>query len=113
MGIRFQGCISVDVADYDGDVEVTVDDAYDISNLMHENDITIEELMEYHDIREFNYGSVIDWLCDEARPSDLFNVIDVCSREIRTLLNEESEGRQILLKEKAIKQLDSNFPDQV
>lgn len=125
MGIRFQGCISVDVADYDGDVEVTVDDAADISDLMHENNITIEEVMEYHDINQFTYGSVVDWLTDEAEPGDLFNIIDICARELRSLLTEEMQGRQLLLKEvndlklskseliKTIRQFDSTFPDGV
>jgi hypothetical protein len=125
MSIRFQGCISVDVADYDGDVEVTVDDAADISELMEQNNITIEEVMEYHDINQFTYGSVVNWLADEAEPGELFNIIDICARELRLLLTDEMASRQLLLKEvndlklskseliKAIKQFDSSFPDDV
>jgi hypothetical protein len=123
MGIRFQGCITVDVADYDGDVEVTVDDASDISDLMDQNNITIEEVMEYHDINQFSYGSVVSWIEDAADELDLANIIDIASSQLKKEIVESDHARQTLLKEindlklskselvKAIKQFDSNFPD--
>lgn len=123
MGIRFQGCISVDVADYDGDVEVTVDDASDISDLMYENNITIEEVMDYQGVNSTSYESVISWIEDGADQIDLANIIDMASRQLKKEIIESESARQTLFKEindlkvskselvKAIKQFDSNFPD--
>ena len=123
MGIRFQGCITIDVADYGGDVEIAVDDASDISDLMYENNITIEEVMDYHDVTGTCYESVLSWIEDGADQMDLVNVIDMATREIKKSILDDHEARQSLFKEindlksskseliKAIKQFDSNFPD--
>ena len=124
MGIRFQGDITIDVADYDGDVEVSIDDASDISDLMYQNSITIEEVMEYQDVsKAWNYSEAVEWLTECADGNDLINVIDVATRQIRSIMQEEAEARQTLFKEindlklskselvKAIRQFDSTSPD--
>lgn len=123
MGIRFHGDISIDVADYDGDIEISIDDASDINDLMYQNNITIDELMEYNDVEGTCYESVISWIEDGADQMDLAHVVEHATRQLKKSILDDHEARQSLFKEinelksskselvKAIKQFDSTFPD--
>ena len=88
MSYRLRGEICVDVEDFQYDIEIDVNGAEGISELMSENNITTAELVEYQneytsdeyrvDITDANIGEYINTL-------NANGVADLAERCIRTL----------------------------
>jgi len=105
MGVRVEGCITVDVSDYSDDIQFYAD-CEDIFELMENNNITAGEMIEF--LREEEYPldihQIYDWL-DQQDINTICAVSKTCIDKLRHEYNEAEEGR--LVYRKKVKELES------
>ena len=83
MPARFEGYITVDVSDYMDEIEIHAD-ADDIAEIMDNNNVPIEEMIEYFDhLQDINLATVEKYITDDCDHDDLMKIVNCCLERFR------------------------------
>jgi hypothetical protein len=78
MPARIDGYISIDVSDYADELEIHAD-ADDIAEIMDANNIDMDDMMEYFDIRpEIMLTDIKRYIDDVCDHEDLIKIVNCC-----------------------------------
>ena len=78
MPARVEGYITVDVSDYQDEIEIHAD-ADDIAEIMDANNIDMDDMMEYFDIKpEIMLVDIKRYIEDECLHGDLVKIVNCC-----------------------------------
>ncbi len=84
MPARVDGYITIDVADYADELEINAD-ADDIAEIMDANSVTIEEVMEYFDVKPRDETALEDvdrYIQEVADHEDIAGIVSVCIKRL-------------------------------
>ena len=83
MPARLEGYLTVDVSDYQDEIEIHAD-ADDIAEIMENNNVPIEEMIEYFDhIQDVNLATVENYITDVCDHDDLMKIVNCCLERFR------------------------------
>lgn len=84
MPARIDGYITVDVSDYADELEINAD-TDDIAEIMDANNIDMEDMMEYFDIKpEISMADVERYIQDYCDHDELSRIVNVCMNRFMT-----------------------------
>ena len=86
MPARLEGYITIDASDYQDEIEIHAD-ADDIAEIMDANNIDMDDMMEYFDVKPQNETALEDvdrYIQEVADHEDIVGIINVCIKRITT-----------------------------
>jgi hypothetical protein len=86
MPARIEGYITIDASDYQDEIEIHAD-ADDIAEIMDANNIDMDDMMEYFDVKPQGETALEDvdrYIQEVADHEDIVGIINVCIKRITT-----------------------------
>jgi glycine/serine hydroxymethyltransferase len=81
MPARLEGYITIDASDYQDEIEIHAD-ADDIAQIMDDNNIDMDEMMEYFDVKPDITLSSISHYIQDCMHDDLIRIVNACMNRL-------------------------------